>query len=134
MELPGLFSMLLMHYALFSMFPLLCRDKLVLPYVALYTLFSLLYLAPNGGRRIKMHLSAAVIPFSIVMIFPYLYSHFLHIIYLTILPPEKYPFLFEAMIMLVCFSHFLLFAIYTNAKQWMLSRRFISRDKEKKVN
>jgi alpha-1,3-glucosyltransferase len=132
MELPGVLSMLLMHSALLSMFPLLCRDKMAVPYMALYMLSILLYLAPCGKQHIKRHLSRSMITFSIVI--SYLCSLVLHIIYLTIRPPEKYPFLFEAMIMNFCFSHFLAFTVYTNAKQWMLSRQSISRDKEKKLN
>ncbi|XP_024444165.1 probable dolichyl pyrophosphate Man9GlcNAc2 alpha-1,3-glucosyltransferase isoform X3 [Populus trichocarpa] len=132
MELPGVLSMLLMHSALLSMFPLLCRDKMAVPYMALYMLSILLYLAPCGKQHIKRHLSRSMITFSIVI--SYLCSLVLHIIYLTIRPPEKYPFLFEAMIMNFCFSHFLAFTVYTNAKQWMLSRQSTSRDKEKKLN
>lgn len=131
MELPGVHSMLLMLCALLSMFPLLCRDKLVVPYMALYASSILLYLAPSGRRHIKKHLSRRMITFSIVMI---LCSLIFHIIYLTIRPPEKYPYLFEAMIMNFCFPHLLGFTVYTNAKQWMLSREFTSGDKEKKLN
>ncbi|KAL3568283.1 hypothetical protein D5086_030934 [Populus alba] len=132
MELPGVLSMLLMHSALLSMFPLLCRDKMAVPYLALYMLSILLYLAPCGKQHIKKHLSRSMVTFSIVI--SYLCSLVLHIIYLTIRPPEKYPFLFEAMIMNFCFSHFLAFTVYTNAAQWMLSRQSTSRDKEKKLN
>ncbi|KAJ6926598.1 dolichyl pyrophosphate Man9GlcNAc2 alpha-1,3-glucosyltransferase [Populus alba x Populus x berolinensis] len=131
MELPGVHSMLLMLCALLSMFPLLCRDKLVVPYMALYASSILLYLAPSGRRHIKKHLSRPMITFSIVMI---LCSLIFHIVYLTIRPPEKYPYLFEAMIMNFCFPHLLGFTVYTNAKQWMLSREFTSGDKEKKLN
>ncbi|KAL9343846.1 hypothetical protein Peur_064277 [Populus x canadensis] len=132
MELPGVLSMLSMHSALLSMFPLLCRDKMAVPYMALYMLSILLYLAPCGKQHIKKHLSRSMITFSIVI--SYLCSLVLHIIYLTIRPLEKYPFLFEAMIMNFCFSHFLAFTVYTNAKQWMLSRQSTSRDKEKKLD
>ncbi|XP_061979533.1 probable dolichyl pyrophosphate Man9GlcNAc2 alpha-1,3-glucosyltransferase [Populus nigra] len=133
MELPGVHSMLLMLCALLSMFPLLCRDKLVVPYMALYASSILLYLAPSGRRQIKKHLSRPMITFSIVMI-QFLCSLIFHIIYLTIRPPEKYPYLFEAMIMNFCFSHLLGFSVYTNVKQWMLPRQFTSGDKEKKLN
>uniref|UniRef100_A0A2P2JNP7 Alpha-1,3-glucosyltransferase n=1 Tax=Rhizophora mucronata TaxID=61149 RepID=A0A2P2JNP7_RHIMU len=125
---------LLMHYALFSMLPLLCRDKLIVPYVALYGLFTLLYHAPGGGQYSKIHHLVIPIPLSIGMTFLYICSLVLHIIYLTVRPPEKYPFLFEAVIMLLCFIHFILFALYTNVRQWMLPRQSMSRDKEKKQN
>ncbi|KAJ6368361.1 hypothetical protein OIU78_000869 [Salix suchowensis] len=133
MELPGVHSMLLMLCALLSMFPLLCRDKLVVPYMALYASSILLYLAPSGRRHIKKHLPRPMITFSIVTIH-FVCSLTFHIIYLTIRPPEKYPYLFEAMIMNFCFSHILGFTVYTNAKQWMLSRQFASGDKEKKLD
>ncbi|KAF9684105.1 hypothetical protein SADUNF_Sadunf04G0083200 [Salix dunnii] len=131
MELPGVHSMLLMLCALLSMFPLLCRDKLVVPYMALYACSILLYLAPSGRRHIKKHLPRPMITFSIVMIH-FVCSLIFHIIYLAICPPKKFPYLFEAMIMNFCFSHLLGFTVYTNAKQWMLSRQFTSGDKEKK--
>ena len=131
MELPGVHSMLLMLCALLSMFPLLCRDKLVVPYMALYASSILLYLAPSGRRHIKKHLPRPMITFSIVMIH-FVCSLIFHIIYLTIRPPKMFPYLFQAMIMNFCFSHLLGFTVYTNAKQWMLSRQFTSGDKEKK--
>lgn len=121
----------LTHYALLSMFPLLVRDKLSLPYVALSFLFILLYYAP--GRRkegeaisltnLKPSLTLSLLSCSLT----------LHIIYLTVTPPEKYPFLFEFLIMLLCFSQFVLLTIYTNIKQWKLLRQFTSKDKEKKL-
>ncbi|KDP32946.1 hypothetical protein JCGZ_12977 [Jatropha curcas] len=128
-ELRGPFG-LLMHYALFSMFPLLCRDQLIAPYIALYALFFLIYFTPGGRRDAKIHHSTMPTSLSLILAFFYLCSLVLHIIYLTIRPPEKYPFLFEAMIMLLCFSHFVVFVFYTNSRQWMLSRQ----DKEKKLN
>ncbi|XP_050228341.1 probable dolichyl pyrophosphate Man9GlcNAc2 alpha-1,3-glucosyltransferase [Mercurialis annua] len=131
MELHGTFE-LLMHYALFSMFPLLCRDNLIVPYIALYALFFLLYFAPNK-RRVATICSAIPTSVSIMLTVLYLSSLILHIIYLTVHPPEKYPFLFEAMIMLLCFTHFVVFVFYTNIKQWMLSRQFTSKEKDKKL-
>ncbi|GKV16817.1 hypothetical protein SLEP1_g27398 [Rubroshorea leprosula] len=135
--------MWLTHYAMFSMFPLLRRDKLVLAYMALYALFTLIYFAPGvrcsgktthqtqkaeKGRKTP---SLATL-LKIAMAFLYLCSLILHVIYLTMHPPQKYPFLFEALIMLLCFSHFLLFTFYFNYKQCMLSKFLTSKDKEKK--
>nr|POE83406.1 putative dolichyl pyrophosphate man9glcnac2 alpha-1,3-glucosyltransferase [Quercus suber] len=40
-------------YALFSMFPLLCRDKLILPYIAVSALFVLIYYVPSGRQDRK---------------------------------------------------------------------------------
>lgn len=42
----------------------------------------------------------------------------LHVDYLTITPPKKYPFLFVTIIMLLCFSHFVEIFLYSNTKQW----------------
>ncbi|GAV75662.1 Alg6_Alg8 domain-containing protein [Cephalotus follicularis] len=118
-------------YALFSMFPLLCRDQLILPYMALYALFILLR-HPPGGRidATKTHGSATLL--TILIGFLYLCSYTFHIIYLTAHPPEKYPFLFEAIIMLLCFSYFISFTLYSNAKQWTSSKCIKSTYKEKK--
>ncbi|CAN0926056.1 Probable dolichyl pyrophosphate Man9GlcNAc2 alpha-1,3-glucosyltransferase [Linum grandiflorum] len=121
MELPDEFKILL-HYALFSMFPLVCRDNLILPYIALSALCIFLYSAPDGRRSATLSLVA------VISNFLYLCSLVLHVVYLTVHPPERYPFLFEALIMLLCFSHFVLFALHTNTKQWMLQ----SSDRRKK--
>ncbi|XP_044468997.1 probable dolichyl pyrophosphate Man9GlcNAc2 alpha-1,3-glucosyltransferase isoform X2 [Mangifera indica] len=122
----------LTHHALFSMFPLLCRDKLILPYMVLYALFTLLYFTP-GQRSQKKKPDHSSFTASIMMGFLYLCSFILHTVYLTIRPPEKFPYLFEAMIMLLCFPQFLFCAFYSNAKQWLLSKHSAV-DKEKKLN
>lgn len=107
------------QFALLSMFPLLIRDKLLLPYIALYGIFIFVYYAPNGKpdtpkNRFSSHLTSFLISFILFL------SFVLHIIYLTVNPPKKYPFLFEAVIMLLCFSQFVLVAVYSNWKQWIL--------------
>lgn len=116
--------------ALFSMFPLLCRDKLILPYIALSALFIFIYHVPSARQDRKETRSFK----SFVTTFLVLCSVVLHIVYLTMHPPHRYPFLFEAMIMLLCFSQFMLLAFYTNAKQWMLLKRSVLLDKEKKLH
>ncbi|XWS30700.1 hypothetical protein CRYUN_Cryun23aG0009800 [Craigia yunnanensis] len=138
----------LTHFAMFSMFPLVHRDKLVLAYMALYALFTLLYFAPGGpgircnGSKTLDHsqktkkgtefiTSIAFHP--LVMGFLCLCSLILHVIYITMHPPNKYPFLFEAVIMLLCFSQFVLFTLYFNSKQWMLSKHLNSKDKKKLI-
>lgn len=108
----------LIYHGLLSMFPLLTRDKLVIPYVALYGLFVLLYHAPGGRKDAGVSNS---IP-SILKSFVLACSLVLHIVYLTVPPPDKYPFLFEALIMSLCFSQFVFISIYTNLKQWAPSR------------
>ncbi|KAL8217800.1 hypothetical protein R6Q57_021173 [Mikania cordata] len=110
------------QFALLSMFPLLCRDKLLLPYTALYGIFILTYYAPNGKTdtpkpRFWSHMTLFFVVFLLFL------SFVLHIVYLTINPPKKYPFLFEAIIMLLCFSQFVFVAVYTNWKQWFLSMK-----------
>ncbi|KAA3454663.1 putative dolichyl pyrophosphate Man9GlcNAc2 alpha-1,3-glucosyltransferase [Gossypium australe] len=138
----------LTHFAMFSMFPLLHRDKLVLAYMALYTLFILVYFAPcgPGGRchgtktldntqktKRSVDFITSITFHPLVMGCLGLCSLILHVIYLTMHPPNKYPFLFEAVIMLICFSQFVLFTFYFNSKQWMLSKHLTSKDKQKKL-
>lgn len=122
----------LTHYALLSMFPLMCRDKLILPYMALFALFYLLYYAP-GGREDTRKMQSPSSLRSFMLSFLVLCSLFLHLVYITLHPPDKYPFLFEAVIMLLCFSQFILLTIYTNAKQWMLLKHSTLMDKDKKL-
>lgn len=128
MEEPFLFTWMTL-YALFSMFPLLHRDKLVLPYLALSALFILLNHVPNGRRTTRNTSSLR----SFVIAVSVLCSVVLHVVYLSMHPPSRYPFLFEALIMLVCFSQFVFLTVYTNAKQWMLLKHSNLVDKEKKL-
>ncbi|PON39769.1 Glycosyl transferase, ALG6/ALG, partial [Parasponia andersonii] len=117
-------------YSLFSMFPLLVRDKLVLPYIALLALFSLLNrAAPIRSRGItETHSLRSFVTASFLLC-----ALILHAVYLTMPAPHRYPFLYEALIMLLCFSQFVSLAVYTNAKQWMLLKRPILVHKEKKL-
>ncbi|XP_076940239.1 putative dolichyl pyrophosphate Man9GlcNAc2 alpha-1,3-glucosyltransferase [Bidens hawaiensis] len=120
------------QFALLSMFPLLIRDKLLLPYIALYGIFIFAYFAPNGKPDTsKTQFSSRVISFSVGFLL--VLSFALHIIYLTVDPPKKYPFLFEAVIMLLCFSQFVLVAVYSNWKQWVLSRKSAVGSEKKRV-
>ncbi|KFK33250.1 hypothetical protein AALP_AA6G350200 [Arabis alpina] len=123
----------LTYYALFSMFPLLCRDKLLLPYLTLSFLFVLIYHSPGIPKSKPSSFSFTNFPgYSFLLKTHFFISLVLHILYLTIQPPQKYPFLFEAMIMILCFSYFVMFAIHTNYTQWTLSSHLRSADKEKK--
>lgn len=115
-------------YALFSMFPLLCRDQLILPYIALSTLFMLINHAPNGRREGEVNSLK-----SLVTAFFLFCALVLHIVYLTMQAPPRYPFLYEALIMLICFSQFVLLTVYTNAKQWMLLKGSHPLAKQKKL-
>ncbi|KMT18536.1 hypothetical protein BVRB_2g026740 [Beta vulgaris subsp. vulgaris] len=119
----------LIHFGLFSMFPLLCRDELVLAYIALFSLFYLLFYAPRKKDSRKIRASTLKL---LVLTLLILLSLVLHIIYIAMNPPQRYPFLFEAIIMLVCFSQFVWLAIYTNTKQWMLHKQSSSLENEKK--
>ena len=103
-------------YALFSMFPLLYRDKLILPYFTLSALFLFLYYAP---RRRQAATETKPLK-SYVRTFFILCALILHVVYLTMKAPHKYPFLFEALIMLLSFSQFVILVIYSNVQQWRL--------------
>lgn len=127
-EEPLLFTWMTL-YALFSMFPLLHRDKLVLPYLALSTLFILLSQAANRRQETRETNTFR----SFVTRFFLLCSLILHVVYLGMNAPQRYPFLFEALIMLLCFSQFTFLTLYTNAKQWMLLKHSNLVDKEKKL-
>ncbi|CAI9110690.1 OLC1v1010758C1 [Oldenlandia corymbosa var. corymbosa] len=115
LEEPSVFLWLAQN-GLISMFPLLVRDKLVLPYVALYSLFSLLYYTPSGRQheRETCYLTLKVLLLGCVIA--------LHVAYLTVTPPRRYPFLSEAIIMLLCFSQFVLVFLYANYRQWTVSK------------
>lgn len=118
------------HYALFSMFPLVVRDKLVLPYIALSPLFFLLNRAVPTRAQATGEANSLR---SFVTAFFLFCALILHVVYVTVNPPRRYPFLFEALIMLLCFSQFVSLAVYTNAKQWMMLKRPTLVDKEKKI-
>ncbi|ONL97655.1 putative dolichyl pyrophosphate Man9GlcNAc2 alpha-13-glucosyltransferase [Zea mays] len=105
------------YFALFSMYPLICRDQLLLQYIAVLSLFFLIYYSPGGSYGKRSNISCKA---KLVLSLPFLCSLLLHITYLQIEPPKRYPFLFDALIMFVCFSQFVILAVYTNYKQWML--------------
>ncbi|XP_073104503.1 probable dolichyl pyrophosphate Man9GlcNAc2 alpha-1,3-glucosyltransferase isoform X2 [Elaeis guineensis] len=117
LEEPLLFGWL-MYYALLSMYPLLCRDHLILQYISVVALFGFIFYSPDG--RSGMRANSFSIRKRALMTLPLLCSFILHVIYLSLRPPKKYPFLFEAMIMLLCFSQFVILTLYTNTKQLML--------------
>lgn len=116
------------YYAMLSMLPLLYRDHLVLPYVALLGLFAFTYYSPYR-RRTRTDYSVL----QKVLMTLFLLSLVLHLIYLTLKPPKKYPFLFEAMIMILCFSQFVILTLYANLKQWMLLDCSMQLEKAKKT-
>lgn len=126
---PHLFGWLT-YFSLLSMVPLICRDNLMLPYVALLALFAMVYYSPYGRSNIKG--SGPSIFHKLLIILFLLCSVVLHFVYLTLQPPKKYPFLFEALIMILCFSQFVILTVYTNMKQWMLDFS-TQMEKEKKI-
>ncbi|ESQ47220.1 hypothetical protein EUTSA_v10027717mg [Eutrema salsugineum] len=136
LKIPNHFNHLT-YYALFSMFPLLCRDKLLLPYLTLHLLFTVIYHS-HENHHAKQKTKASSFSFTNFPGYVFLRrTHFfislvLHAVYLTIQPPQKYPFLFEALIMILCFSYFIMFTLHTNYTQWTLSSHFRSGEKEKK--
>ncbi|CAA6654544.1 unnamed protein product [Spirodela intermedia] len=85
---------------------------------SLLSLFGLIYRLPievHGRRRPR-------IPWKLqtVMALSSFSSALLHLVYLIVRPPRRYPFLFEALIMALCFAQFVILAIYSNIRQWTL--------------
>ncbi|XP_078437233.1 ALG6, ALG8 glycosyltransferase family isoform X2 [Wolffia australiana] len=107
----------LINHAMFSMLPLLLRDGLWLQYFGLLVLFDLIYLLPIEGdkkrRCLPWKLKAA-------MAASVSFSALLHLAYLILQPPKRYPFLFEALIMNACFYQFVILVLYFNFRQWAL--------------
>ncbi|KAK8928635.1 putative dolichyl pyrophosphate Man9GlcNAc2 alpha-1,3-glucosyltransferase [Platanthera zijinensis] len=103
----------LVNCGLLSMFPLLLRDNLILQYTAILSLFGLIFFDQN----VRHAWDKLSVRRRLLLVLPLLLSFLLHLMYLTLRPPGKYPFLFEALIMLFCFSQFLCFAIWTNIQQ-----------------
>lgn len=105
------------HYALLSMYPLISRDKLILQYIASLGLFLLVFYSSDRAsmKRSKIYSK------NLIWLVPLLGSVVLHVVYLLMKPPEKYPYLFEALMMLLSFSQFVFFTFYSNVKQWKLS-------------
>ncbi|XP_078160065.1 ALG6, ALG8 glycosyltransferase family [Carex rostrata] len=105
------------HYALLSMYPLISRDKLIIQYIASLGLFLLVFYSLDRAsmKRSKIYSK------NLIWLVPLLGSVVLHVVYLLMKPPEKYPYLFEALMMLLSFSQFVFFTFYSNVKQWKLS-------------
>lgn len=120
------------QFAMLSMFPLICRDNLVVPYFALLALFVLILNAP-GQHRVRESNYFSNYLGSATMFLILCCYFVLHIVYLTMPPPEKYPFIFEAIIMNLCFSQFVLVTLGCNIKQWLLNRPVKLEEIEKKL-
>ncbi|BBN05231.1 alpha-1,3-glucosyltransferase [Marchantia polymorpha subsp. ruderalis] len=112
-------------FATFSMLPLLLRDGLLLPYIALMLLFFLISRFPTysfersvatSHPRLTRQLPTGFVVSSV------LGAGVLHLMYFGLQPPRRYPYLFEALIMAYTFAHFVPLALYMNWKQWSLPR------------
>ncbi|KAG0557903.1 hypothetical protein M758_11G161600 [Ceratodon purpureus] len=114
----------LVPYAMISMFPLLRRDGLILPYFALLALFFLLPKCParsdNNSAKIAADRPFKFLSASILKKCSIAGAVILHLLYLFVQPPVRYPFLFEAFLTSYSFAHFLVLVIYTNCKQWLV--------------
>uniref|UniRef100_A0A0E0LHH0 Alpha-1,3-glucosyltransferase n=1 Tax=Oryza punctata TaxID=4537 RepID=A0A0E0LHH0_ORYPU len=118
-----------MYFGLFSMYPLICRDHLLLQYIAVLGLFVLIYYSPGGSSKKGVSIPSGA---KAVLSLALLCSLLLQVLYLQIEPPRRYPFLFDALIMFICFSQFVILTLYTNCKQWMLDShsRSVGRKKD----
>lgn len=123
LEEPFLFKWLIIN-SMLSMYPLLRRDGLTICYIAMLFLFFLLYHAPvkskEDGSRDSYIAQRFPKFWRVIMSFYALFSVMLHVLYLFLQPPKRYPFIFEAVITAFAFSQFAILAIYTNSKQWRL--------------
>lgn len=105
--------------AMFSMFPLLRRDGLVVPYVALFALHYLLFYSSIFGIKFSITEGKdSRFPISSLTKASFLIGSILNLGYMLLEPPVRYPYIFEAVITAFVFLHLLLLGIYTNLKQW----------------
>lgn len=114
----------LVPYAVISMFPLLRRDDLILPY---FTLLALFFLLPKCPARSSNDTAETAIDKPFKFLSSPIFKNcsivgavILHLLYLYVQPPARYPFLFEAFLTSYSFAHFLVLVIYTNCKQWLV--------------
>eukprot|EP01018_Ginkgo_biloba_P004856 Gb_05340 [translate_table: standard] len=132
-----LFFKWLVVYSMLSMYPLLRRDGLTLCYIALLSLFILIYYTPAKDKKDSNKDNEMVQRFprlwELLRPFCGLFLLVIHVLYLLVKPPQKYPFIFEALITAFAFSQFSILAIYTNFRQWRLPAdgTWASIDKEK---
>ncbi|XP_054273152.1 probable dolichyl pyrophosphate Man9GlcNAc2 alpha-1,3-glucosyltransferase [Macrosteles quadrilineatus] len=120
-----------LNISVFSMLPLLVKDQLLGPYIALTTFFILLF---NCSSFVKLHKSAVNVksPGSVVKyivhssVQQYLYlASMCGCLVLTvsislISAPKRYPDIFPLLISAYSCIHFLAFFVYFNVKQWTI--------------
>eukprot|EP00850_Spirogloea_muscicola_P005864 SM000027S09645 [mRNA] locus=s27:535401:537851:+ [translate_table: standard] len=112
-EEPILFR-LVTPIAVFSMYPLLQRDRLALPYIALQTLFQLAMVGtcPAEGTGGCEAWLARLVPLSLAG------GAALHAAAVLVPPPPRYPYLHPALMTAYAFAHFGPLFVYTNWRQW----------------
>eukprot|EP00897_Mesotaenium_endlicherianum_P001127 jgi/Mesen1/11014/ME000098S10405 len=117
--------------ATFSVYPLLLRDGLALAYFALVLFFILAFGSPQlssdafarqswswGGKL--SGLLGSVGPFLARRgpLCSFTGALVLHLVAVTVTPPERYPYLHQALMVTYAFLHFVVMAAYTNWRQW----------------
>lgn len=100
----------------FSMLPLLIKDNLFIPFIALSLIYFIVYnniekLVSKQKESSKLHLLRNLSLFGCVII---------SICLIIINPPQKYPYLWPLIISVYSCIHFILFLIYFNLNQLML--------------
>ncbi|KAH7442377.1 hypothetical protein KP509_03G085700 [Ceratopteris richardii] len=104
--------------AMFSMFPLLRRDGLVVPYIATFALHLLLLNVPFLEKSLS-HVKERQHPSLKYMSDGLLFTGCLiDLLYLLIEPPPRYPFLFEALNSLLVFICLVLIGLHSHIQQW----------------
>eukprot|EP00850_Spirogloea_muscicola_P017087 SM000143S00752 [mRNA] locus=s143:321475:323960:+ [translate_table: standard] len=113
LEEPILFR-LVTPVAVFSMYPLLQRDRLALPYSALQALFQLAMAGacPVEGPSGSEAWLARLLPLSLAG------GAVLHAAAVLVPPLPRYPYLHPALMTVYAFAHFALLFVYTNWRQW----------------
>lgn len=111
----------LVPIATFSMLPLLRRDGLLLPFVALLWLFYLICCRSSGPDlqdKVEAKGRGSDLVFRYVGVFSCTFAILLSLGYVMIPPPVRYPYLFDALIVSFCFLHLIPLVVYYNWCQW----------------
>ncbi|XP_064477375.1 dolichyl pyrophosphate Man9GlcNAc2 alpha-1,3-glucosyltransferase-like [Ornithodoros turicata] len=111
--------------ATFSMFPLLLKDGLVIPYIALGMLNVVLFY--------KAYLEKSAWPpkFTVVFTLSVVGCALLNICHLAVQPPTRYPDLHTVLNAIYSCGHFVLFAVYTHYLQFTLPAERYTKVKRK---
>lgn len=114
--------------SVFSMLPLLLKDKLLIPYIALSTLFVLTFECCSfnevSSRKGSESSNKQSVFAFLVHNIKYLYNLslivclVLTISCLTIIPPKRYPDIWPLIVSVYSCVHFIGFLVYFNVKQW----------------